>query len=56
MTNGSPSRLAENFDPGRITQCFGVMNLAGSDRDAVADLENEALAARATSREPGRTL
>ena len=38
MIIGTPSRLAENFDPGRITQCFGVMNLAGSDRVAVADL------------------
>jgi hypothetical protein len=53
MIIGPPSRIAESFDPGWITQCFGVMNLAGRDRDAVTDLENETLTG--TGHEKGAT-
>ena len=49
----TPCRIAEYFDPCRITYGFGVMNLAGNDRDAVADLENEALSG--TGHEKGAT-
>lgn len=42
MVVGTPGRIAEHLDPGRISERLGVMNLARCDGDVVADLEDEA--------------
>lgn len=38
---GTPGRLTEHLDPGRITESLGMVNLGGGDRDAVANMEHE---------------
>ncbi len=41
VVDGTPGRFTEHLDPGRITESLGVVNLAGFDRDAVANMEHE---------------